>query len=108
MVGIRIILMVCLLLSGVGICSAQGRFSGGQGGGDASLALRMPGATGKIYTYPNPARVGEPIRVYGADSKEIYISNALGGILTKNSLAFDRPGIYMLKLNNQWLKQLVY
>lgn len=105
---IRIWFITALLLGITGLCNAQGRFRGGQGGGDASLTLTIPGGVSKIYTYPNPARVGEPVHVFGAEGKEIKVSKVIGEISVNNELVFIVPGIYLLKLNTIWLKQVVY
>ena len=105
---VRIYLLAAFLLSATGLCNAQGRFRGGRGGGDASLTLTIPGGVSKIYTYPNPARVGEPVHVFGAECKQIRVSKIIGEISTNNELIFTAPGVYLLKLNTTWLKQLVY
>lgn len=105
---VRIGLLAAFLLSTPGLCNAQGRFRGGHGGGDASLILTIPRSASKIYTYPNPARVGEPVQVFGAEKKGIEVSKIGGSVNTNNELVFKHPGIYLLKLNSVWLRQVIY
>lgn len=108
MVSMRSVLLGALLFGGTEFCAAQGRFSGGRGGGDATLALSVGNPTSHLYTYPNPARVGEPVYIQGATTEVTIFSILCGKQNTNNILIFDKPGIYILKLNTQWLKQVVY
>lgn len=98
--------LLILLTLGSWAAHAQGRFSGGKGGGEAVLHVGAASAS-RIYTYPNPARVGERVHLVG-EQEDLVSKPKMTEFQGADILIFTTPGVYVLKLKTKWLKQVVY
>lgn len=104
----RFLFLACLGLASSSSAWAQ-RFQGGTGGGDAALALLLPMAIPLPYTFPNPSRAGEEVRLFNNGSNSKILIFSISGIeITNTRLANLTPGVYLLKTNLVWLRHTVY